>query len=421
MGMPGNFGDGNNAFGGMTPGQAFGGGLTQTDPATGRPYGEVTPTNPNPPPFLGFPGPGNMPGQPGAEYRIPGAADAQMALLGGMTGGQPQMAMPGYTEEMAQRGQTSMLDNPYGGMTPGDAFGGGLALPQPNPTNPNPPPFLGFPGPGNMPGGQPQLGMPAYTDEMSQRGQTSMPGTPAPTPYPNLMQNPAFNPAAAPPPIPTPPTLAQQIASPAPGAQQLIDQLSQPAPQQALAQPPQTVAPLPTPAPVTQQPFSYAAPKIDFPTPPRVDMEFLRAPGETPPAPPPVSAPFTPPPPEPGNRFSYAAPEITIPTPPRVNMDFLRAPTAAPAPAARPVAQPAPMPTRATQGYESRLPARGAYIAPKTPVKAPAPKPAPKPTVRSRTGQPARSVAQAVTSARAKPAVKTSVKPNPFKNQTRTK
>jgi hypothetical protein len=62
-------------------------------------------------------------------------------------------------------------------------------------------------------------------------------------------------------------------------------------------------------------------------------------------------------------------------------------PIAQPAPVARPVAQPvakpapAPMPTKATQGYVSRVPARGAYIAPKAPVKA-APKPVAQPVAK---------------------------------------
>jgi hypothetical protein len=223
--------------------------------------------------------------------------------------------------------------------------------------------------------------------------------------YPNLMQNPAFNPAAqtpAPAPIPTPPTVAQQIASPAPGAQQLISQLTPPAPRPALQQPPQMAAPLPTPAPVTQQPFSYAAPQLKFAPPPRVDMDFLRQPGAAPQPAVTPPAPFSPPPRV--DMEFLRQPGLTPPPPvqapfsppPRVDMDFLRAP--APqvkpnpfAPAIKPVAQPRPapapapvprMPTQATQGYVSRVPARGAGIAPPAPAPKPVPKAAPKPVAR---------------------------------------
>lgn len=41
-----------------------------------------------------------------------------------------QMAKPAFTEEMLARGETAMV-SPYGGMTPGDALGGGLTLTDP--------------------------------------------------------------------------------------------------------------------------------------------------------------------------------------------------------------------------------------------------------------------------------------------------
>jgi hypothetical protein len=78
------------------------------------PQSQTITTQPPPPvntqstPFLGVPGPGNMPSPSGP----------QMGDL---------LSKPAYTEEMAQRGQTSML----GGMTPGNALGGGLTQTNP--------------------------------------------------------------------------------------------------------------------------------------------------------------------------------------------------------------------------------------------------------------------------------------------------
>jgi hypothetical protein len=343
MGFSSFSGSGSDPYGGMTPADALGGGLTQTDPATGAPRGQTS----------AFPG---MMDQSSQAYNM--FFD--------------QTYRPGMNSDLIREQFYAMTPEQQASYaTPGNKYEA-----------------IGIAPSG---GTQPSPGMPT--------GQ-----------YPNLMQNPAFNPAAGQPqqtPISTPPTLAQQIASPAPGAQQLINQLSPPPPRPALSQPPQMAAPMPTPTPVTQQPvdtsnrFSWAAPEIKIAQSPAVNMDFLRAPGQTPPPTSPAPAPFTPPPPEPGNRFSWAAPEIKIAQSPAVNMDFLRAPAAAaqpqpnpfaqsvirtqPAVATRPVAQPQPMPTQATQGYVSRVPARGAYIAPRTPAPAPKPvaktvaKPAPKP------------------------------------------
>jgi hypothetical protein len=210
-------------------------------------------------------------------------------------------------------------------------------------------------------------GTPEYTNFLLNYQQTN----PVPTytnQYPNLMQNPAFNPAAPlfggseeqlaargiGTPIPTPPTTAQQIASPAPGVQQLIDQLTPPPPQPALSQPPQMAAPLPTPQPVTQPALTGDALKQSL---------GLLTPAGPAPAPAPLAQPVAQP------RANPFAQNVIRPQP-------------APAPA--PVPR---MPTQATQGYVSRVPARGAYIAPKpvartAPAPKPAAKPAPKPTTK---------------------------------------
>jgi hypothetical protein len=319
MGFSSFSGSGSDPYGGMTPADALGGGLTQSDPLTGAPRGRTS----------AFPG---MMDQSGQAYNM--FFD--------------QTYRPGMNSDLIREQFYAMTPEQQASYaTPGNKYAG-IGIAPSGGTQPNP----------AMPTGQ----------------------------YPNLMQNPAFNPAAGQPqqtPISTPPTLAQQIASPAPGAQQLINQLTLPAPQPALpqAQPPAPV--IQPPQPVQQQPFSYAAPELKFAPPPRVDMEFLRQPRATPP--PPASAPFSP--------------------PPRVDMDFLRAPVTqpasapapmarpAPAPAVRPVVQPAPaarMPTQATQGYVSRVPARGAYIAPLAP--APAPKPVAKPAAKPVAKAPARPV-----------------------------
>jgi len=199
------------------------------------------------------------------------------------------LAKPAYTEEMVARGQTYV---------PGNALGGGLAqldpaTGQPYGADPNIiDPATGLPR-GYMAGPGPAPGMPAPPIlDMSQQ-------TPAPQ---SLFQQPQ-----------TPPTTAQQIANPAPGAQQLINQFTLPPPRAALPQPPSLFQPQPMPQP---------QPQLQFPTPPRVNMDFLRQPGMM--APPPGQAPFAP--------------------PPRVNMDFLRAPAAQPRPAPQPVIRPAAKP-----------------------------------------------------------------------------
>lgn len=348
-----------NFPGAMTPGNALGGGLTQTDPATGQPQGaDLTIIDP----ATGLPR-GYVPGQGFVQRPAP-----------------DQLSLPGYNEEMFARGETSNIPNLYGGMTPGDALGGGLAQQQPQP-------------------------------------------------YPNLMQNPAFNPAAGQPqPQPqTPPTTAQQIASPAPGVSQLIGQLSLQPTRTPMSQLPQMAAPqIQPPQPVQQAPI-----QMPIDTMPNIMDEYFKSgmnpaldpfretPGPGPgPGPQPQPVPdFMKPgfqtgrpdnadvfgnlPGSPGYKpfvtirggpaiqtlpQPYQPSDLSLPGPtPRMGFgeDFnypQPAPAPAPQPAPSPMAQPQPrMPTQATQGYQSRIQPRPAPRAAARPAPAPAPKPVARP------------------------------------------
>ena len=200
-------------LGGMKPGQLLGGELTMTDPLTGLPRGAM----------------------PTAQTSPQGV---------------PPPPTPGF-----EIGDT--FGNPYGGMTPGQALGGGFTMPQP-----------------------PQQ----------------------PQQFPNLMQNPAFNAGIQ------PPQQMQQIAQ---GVPSLVNQLA----------PPPASGPVPGVS-ITQQP-----------------QPFPQAQPQPQPAPQPLMPPVA---------------------------------QAQPQQLARPPVMPQPqMPTRATQGYQSR-------VAPQ-----PAPRPAKSPARRT--------------------------------------
>jgi hypothetical protein len=350
MGFSSFSGSGSDPYGGMTPADALGGGLTQTDPLTGAPRGQTA----------------QAPGLPFGSYLA-----------------QP-VSGPWGSAKMSESEQARM------NREMGLPSGGTDSLGRPYEPIPTPAPFTPPSTWTKIKGGSSPLSMdvidlyrdPATNMTYNMAGQPirsynegpfATPGIrpapipqpapapvsqPAPGQYPNLMQNPAFNPAAGQPqqtPITTPPTLAEQIASPAPGAQQLIDQLTPPAPKPALpqAQPPAPV--IQPPQPVTQQP-------IQMPQP----------------APAPVAQPA------PGLTGDALKQSLGLLTPagpapaPKAN-PFAQAVVK---PAPRPAPTPAPqMPTQATQGYVSRVPARGAYIAPKAPPK-PVAKPAAKPVAK---------------------------------------
>jgi hypothetical protein len=307
--MSGNFpGATKNPPGAMTPGNAMGGGLTALDPATGLPYG--------------------------ADANV---IDPATGLPRGYVQGQPQMNNPAF-----------------GGMNPGLRSGG--------PGTTGATPFTPPPTWQRTQGSSSPMSMdvvdqyvdPATGQRYNMVGQPignpdtfgapSLPGQ-----YPNLMQNPAFNPAAGQPQPqpPAPPTLAEQIASPAPGVQQLIGQLSlQQRARPAMSQLSQMSAPqIQPPQPVQQPPIADLVPRPApvpqaRPTPDQLSLPV------------PAPQPLMPPQPQPG--------------PQQLRM---------------PMSQSAPMPTRATQGYVSRLP----QPAPRpVPVKQPpAVRPAPKPVTKA--------------------------------------
>jgi hypothetical protein len=327
-------------YNGMTPGNALGGGLTALDPATGLPYG--------------------------ADPMI----DPATGLPRGYVQGQPQMNNPAF-----------------GGMTPGDALGGGLTMPAPQGFTP-PPTWQrtqGSSSPMSMDVVD-QYVDPATGQRYNMVGQPignpdtfgapSLPGQ-----YPNLMQNPAFNPAAGQPqPQPTtPPTLAQQIASPAPGVQQLIGQLSlQQRARPSMSQLSQMSVPqIQPPQPVQQAPIQMPTPSPGSPRPGNMDA-FLRNPQPQPS------------PNYPGQNFGPSDLSLPGPPPPQPAPNPF-VPKAQPAP----VPQPQPrMPTQATQGYQSRIAPKPVARPAPVPVARPAPKPAPRPAP--------------------KPVAKPVTRPNPF-------
>ena len=230
--------------GGMTPGQALGGGLTQTNPDTGLPYGQ---TQQAPGPYTGI-GIGN-----GFKF----------TELDPVTG-QPLPQGPKPGDQLAQPVDSPRVMDPFGGMTPGNALGGGLTMPQPQQ--------------------QPQQ-------------------------FPNLMQNPAFNPAVQ------APQQMQQIAQ---GQPTLVNQLAPPPAQGPV--PGQSITQVPPPFPSAQ------------------------------PAPQPAPQPLMPP-------VAQAQPQPLMP--------------------------PQPMPTQATQGYQSRIQPRPAPQPVRAaPPRRPAPQPVRKPLSR---------------------------------------
>ena len=178
-------------YGGMTPGDALGGGLTQTDPLTGLPYGAM-----------------------------PTAQTSPQAVPPPMT---PGFEIGDTFGNMLNKPGGSQYNEPVGGVNyPGQTFG---------------PRDLSTPGP------QPQ-----------------------PQQFPNLMQNPAFNPGIQ------PPQQMQQIAQ---GQPTLVNQLAPPpaagpVPGQSITQQAQ---PFPQPAPVAQPqpqplmpPVAQAQPQPVMPT-----------------------------------------------------------------------------------------------------------------------------------------------------------
>jgi hypothetical protein len=300
-----------------------------------------------------------------------------------------QLSRPAYTEEMAQRGETSML----GGMTPANALGGGFTMIDPLTGLPRgampqgrPPEFAGMPDDmyndmtahqqrleenarkSGLPLGvvldnhavkpwerwmmdnsysPPATSMPNGQDALMERIRygpaTSMPNGPG-----GIMGNP-YRPAVdhaygqtqqmpAPPILDMrqqtppqqslfqPPNTAQQIASPVPGPQKLIDLLTPP--------PPRAAAPQPAPAPVAQpapRPVAQPAPAPGF------DMSQLLNTADM------VQGP--------DGTFMSSTERAR-----QMQRQPAPAPIAQPQPAPAPIAQPQPrMPTQATQGYQSRI------------------------------------------------------------------
>ena len=267
-------------------------------------------------------------------------------MSAGFPGGN-QMAKPGGAEFNEPVG--------YGGMTPGDALGGGLTMIDPltglprgaMPQGPLPGDMLGQPvdtprvtDPFNR-GGGPKINYPGQTfgpSDLSTPGPQQQPQQ-----FPNLMQNPAFNPGIQ------PPQQMQQIAQ---GQPTLVNQLS----------PPPASGPVPGSS-ITQQPQPFPqtmqAPIANLVPPPAPQLGM----GVNPPAPQP-------------------------------------APVPAPAPAPVPQPQPAPAPTlndRVAQALQQSQAAKAQTVATRPPpqlqiaprpVPKPAPKPAPKPPPQLRIGLP---------------------------------
>ena len=235
-------------------------------------------------------------------------------MSAGFPGGN-QMAKPGGAEFNEPVG--------YGGMTPGDALGGGLTLIDPltglprgaMPQGPLPGDMLAQPvdtpritDPFNR-GGGPRINYPGQ--DFGPSDLSAGMGMQQPQQFPNLMQNPAFNPAVQ------QPQQMQQIAQ---GQPTLVNQLA----------PPPAAGPVPGVS-ITQQPQPFPSAQ---------------------PAPQPAPQPLMPP--------------VAQAQPPQLRMP--------------PPMPPQSMPTRATQGYTSRIAPPAPRPAPRpAPAPAPAPRPAPRP------------------------------------------
>ena len=221
MGMPGSFG---GMSPGATPGNAQGGGLTQTDPATGNPYGQ-TQQMPGQPQDIQNMGGGWGRGPDGRVYeeRVGGGGWNLSPInngIGLMLGNQPYGPDWFLNQQKAQTAQTSpqgVPPAPTPGFAQGDTFGGmDTGNPYMNPGQMPAPPILDM---SQQPPQQQSLFQPAPFNS----GSILRP--PVMTPD-NVISNGDWqnrNPQPT-----TPPGLAQQIASPAPGAQQLINQLAPP-------------------------------------------------------------------------------------------------------------------------------------------------------------------------------------------------
>ena len=112
---------------GFNPGDTFGGGLAQTDPATGMPYGQTILGGP----FGGAPGLGNPPRDDGLQMAMPGGPNGQDVHYGDLQHGAPgqgPVPMPAPITQPIMRSQPQ----PVGaGLVPGRSIGAIQAPVQP--------------------------------------------------------------------------------------------------------------------------------------------------------------------------------------------------------------------------------------------------------------------------------------------------